>query len=271
MKNDAFFYCFVHFKNSLIIRQTIGNHNHNIPNERNILMNDLIGIGLRVLLGFIALLFFIRIIGNKQLGQLNVFTYISGIVIGSMIADALLHQHLNIWTSIIGMSGWVALLFLVEFISLKSIKARELLDGQPIILIKKGQIVYHALKKERMNLDDLTMMLRTNMVFSILDVDYAILEPNGDLSVLKKQSKENITKDDLKLPLTQQDYLPTSLMMDGQIIIKNLKELGLSKGRLDATMNQLEIEHHDVLYAELQGDGKLYLQLHNGYSHHVKF
>jgi len=235
-------------------------------------MNDLIETLSRVLLGFIALLFLIRIIGNKQLGQLNVFTYISGIVIGSMIADTLLHQDLNIWRSIIGVSGWVALLFLVELISLKSVKARELLDGQPVILIKKGKIVYQALKKERMNIDDLTMMLRTSMVFSILDVDYAILEPNGDLSILKKSSKENVTKEDLKMPLQQQKYLPTSLMMDGQILTKNLAELGLSKDQLTTVMNQLEIEHRqDILYAELQSDGKLYLQLHNGHAHHVKF
>lgn len=235
-------------------------------------MNDIIEILMHVLLGFTALLLVVRIIGNKQLGQLNVFTYISGMVIGSMIADTLLHQDLNIWKTIIGISAWVALLLLVEFIGLKSIKAREILDGQPIILIKKGEIMYDALKKERMNIDDLTMLLRTNMVFSILDVDYAILEPNGDLSILKNQSKESITKEDLKLPLTIQKYLPTSLIIDGQMVSKNLKELGLSKDRLITVMNQLEIEHyHDVLYAELQSDGKLYLQLHQGHTHLVKF
>jgi len=234
-------------------------------------MDDLFEILLHVLLGFTALLFLVRMIGNKQLGQLNVFTYISGIVIGSMIADTILHQDLNIWRTMLGVSAWVCLVLLVEFLSLKSIKVRELLDGQPIILIKKGKIVYNALKKERMNMDDLTMMLRTNMVFSILDVEYAILEPNGDLSILKKQNKENVVKEDLRLPQDPQNYLPTSLIMDGQIIFKNLKELGLSKNRLDTAMDQLEIQqYHDILYAELQSDGKLYLQLHDGKTQHAK-
>lgn len=234
-------------------------------------MNDLTEILLHVLLGFITLLFLVRIIGNKQLGQLNVFTYISGIVIGSMVADTILHPELNIWITIAGTSAWVGLLFLVEFISLKSIKVRELLDGQPTIIIKKGQIVYNALKKERMNIDDLTMLLRTNMVFSILDVEYAILEPNGDLSILKKQRKENITKEDLKVSIGQQKYLPTSLIMDGQIIIKNLHELGLSKDRLATVMSQAGIVHQqEILYAELQSDGKLYLQLRDGKTHHLK-
>jgi len=234
-------------------------------------MTDLTEILLRVLLGFAALLFLIRIIGNKQLGQMNVFTYISGIVIGSMVADTVLHEDLSIWKTIIGISGWVALLFLVEIVSLKNIKARELLDGQPVILIKKGRIVYDALKKERMNIDDLTMMLRTNMAFSILDVDYAILESNGDLSILKKQNKDNVTKEDLNLVLKKKEYFPTSLIMDGKIITKNLIELDLSKDRLTAVIKQLEIEYHDVLYAELQDNGKLYLQLHSGQIHNVEF
>ena len=234
-------------------------------------MNDLIEMLTRVVLGFIALLFLIRIIGNKQLGQMNVFTYISGMVIGSMIAEKILHKELNIWITITGTTTWVGLVFLVEFISLKRIKARELLDGQPTILIKKGEIVYHALKKERMNIDDLTMMLRTNMIFSILDVDYAILESNGDLSILKKQSKENVIKEDLKLPQKPQKYLPTSLVMDGQIIIKNLKELDLSEDRLTNALNQLGTQYQDILYAELQSDGKLYLQLRNGETQNIKF
>jgi len=228
-------------------------------------MNDLLEILLRVALGFAVLLFFIRLIGNKQLGQLNVFTYISGIVIGSMVADAILHKDLDIWRSILGVTAWVGLLFLVEIVSLKSVKARELLDGQPTILIKNGRIIYDALKKERMNIDDLTMMLRTNKVFSILDVDYAILEPNGDLSILKKQEKNGITKEDLKLSFKPQKYIPTSIIIDGRIIANNLVELDLSKDWVYRTINKAGIKNNDdILYAELQNDGQLYIQLHNG-------
>jgi len=228
-------------------------------------MGDLSEIILRVLLGFAILLILVRIIGNKQLGQLNVFTYISGIVIGSMVADTILHSDLNIWRSALGVATWVILLFCVEFISLKSVRARELLDGQPIILIKKGRVVHDALKKERMNLDDLVMMLRTNMVFSILDVDYAILEPNGDLSILKKQGKDSVTKEDMNIPVKQQKYIPTSIIMDGRIITKNLTELGLSQKWLDTVMKKAEIKsNNDILYAELQDDGQLYMQLRNG-------
>ena len=227
-------------------------------------MSDSIDMLLRVFLGFVTLLFFIRIIGNKQLGQLNIFTYISGIVIGSMIADTLLHKNLSMWRSILGVSAWVGLLLFMETMSLKSVRVRELLDGQPIILVKRGKIIYDALKKERMNIDDLTMLLRTNMVFSILDVDYAILEPNGDLSILQKQEKETVKKEDLQISTTPKSHLPTSMVMDGRIITRNLVELGLSEEYLSHALNTASIQHNDILYAELQGDEQLHIQLYNG-------
>jgi uncharacterized membrane protein YcaP (DUF421 family) len=187
-------------------------------------------------------------VGNKQLGQLNVFTYISGIVIGSMVADIILHSDLDFWPSMLGVAFWVILAMFVELLSLKSARFREVVDGQPIILVKKGKIIYKALKKERMNLDDLTMMLRTNNVFSILEVDYAILEPNGDLSVLKKT-------------LNEPKHLPAAVIMDGRVIAKNLKELGLSQKWLDDALSDKGIKNKsDVLYAEIQANGELYIQ-----------
>ena len=203
----------------------------------------------RVSLGFGILLLLVRIIGNKQLGQLNVFTYISGIVIGSMVGDIILHSDIDFWKSMAGVALWVAFAICVELASLKSIKVREALDGQPIILIKKGRIMYSALKKERLNTDDLTMMLRTNSVFAVADVDYAILEPNGDLSVLKKQAVE--TK-----------YLPTTVISGGKVMVKNLRELNLTEGWLTNALGELGVESPaDVMYAEVQDDGQLFVQV----------
>jgi len=203
----------------------------------------------RISLGFGILLLLVRIIGNKQLGQLNVFTYISGIVIGSMVGDIILHSDIDFWKSMAGVALWVAFAICVELASLKSIKVREALDGQPIILIKKGRIMYSALKKERLNTDDLTMMLRTNSVFAVADVDYAILEPNGDLSVLKKQAVE--TK-----------YLPTTVISGGKVMVKNLRELNLTEGWLTNALGELGVESPaDVMYAEVQDDGQLFVQV----------
>ena len=202
-------------------------------------------ISFRVLLGFAILLVLVRIIGNKQLGQLNVFTYISGIVIGSMVGDIILHSDIKFWRSMAGVALWVVLAVCVEIASLKSIKVRELLDGQPIILIKKGRILYPALKRERLNIDDLTMMLRTNNVFSVADVDYAILEPNGDLSILQKRQAAK--------------YVPTVVVSEGKVISKNLRELDLTEDWLNTALGGEKAA--DVLYAEVREDGQLHVQV----------
>jgi len=207
---------------------------------------------MRVAMGFVILLVLVRIVGNKQLGQLNVFTYISGIVIGSMVGDIILHKDIKFLRSMLGVALWVMLAICVELIALRSIRARELLDSQPIILIKKGKIMYPALKKERLNIDDLTMMLRTNSVFSVADVDYAIMEPNGDLSVLKKQT----------ITPKQQKYIPTILISEGRTILKNLKQLNLTENWLDNALKDLNITSKaDIMYAEIQEDGQLHVQM----------
>ena len=216
---------------------------------------------MRAVIGFVILLVLIRIIGNKQLGQMNVFTYISGIVVGSMVADIILHSDIPFWHSMFSVALWSALVLCVELVALKSVKARELLDGQPIILVKKGKILRDALKKERLNIDDLTMMLRTNNVFSVADVEYAILEPNGDLSVLKKQEKEGVTKGEMNVTPIERQYVPTSVIIDGEMIVKSLEELGLTEEWVSGTLNRLNIKDtQDVLYAEVQEDGQLHVQ-----------
>jgi len=219
---------------------------------------------LRVSVGFLILLILVRIIGNKQLGQLNVFTYISGIVIGSMVSDIILHKDIPFLISMAGVALWVALAIFVELSSLKSVRVRELLDGQPIILIKNGIILRDSLKRERLNIDDLTMMLRTNNIFSILDVDYAILEPNGDLSVLKKHEKSNVTKLDLGITHYSQKFMPTTIINDGKVITKNLRESNLTEKWLNTKLSAMNIHNTaDILYAEIQSDGTLYAQTKN--------
>lgn len=95
---------------------------------------------LRIFLGFFILLILTRLIGKKQLGQLNVFTYITGIVIGNMAGEMILHTDVGIWNGIFAMGVWTVLIFVVEYVSLKSGKIRNVLDGEPTIIIKRGLI-----------------------------------------------------------------------------------------------------------------------------------
>ncbi|GAA4852103.1 hypothetical protein GCM10023310_33670 [Paenibacillus vulneris] len=114
----------------------------------------------------------------------------------------------------------------------------------------------------KLYMDDLSMLLRDKNVFSIREVDYAILEPNGRLSVLKKQDMESPTKKDLQLPVQDRLYLPTELIVDGQVVKRNLKELQLSYKWLEEQLRQSGAASiQEVFFAELQSDGSLFVDL----------
>ena len=217
---------------------------------------------IKLFFGFFALLILTRLNGKKQLGQLNIFTYITGIVIGSIVAETAMRKDITLLNGIIAITAWTVLTFIIEYISLKSGKLRAVLDGEPTIVIKRGKIQYKALKKMRLNIDDLSMLLRTNNVFSIKDVDYAVLEPNGDLSILKIQAKEQATKKDMKIQLENIKYIPSEIISDGKIVYKNLKELNKTEKWVHEELKRMNIDDvKDVLYAEVQTDGELYIQV----------
>lgn len=223
-------------------------------------MDRILETSLRTIIGFSVLLLLTRILGKKQMGQLTIFTYITGIALGNIAGDMVVHKDITITDGVTALTLWAILTLIVEYISLKSSKARVLLDGQPTIVIKKGEIMHDKLASLRLNIDDLTMLLRTNNVFSIRDVEYAILEPNGQLSLLKKSDKEQVTRKDLNLPPNNILYIPTEIIVDGKLVVANLVEIGQTQEWLNQQIKQAGLNSiNQVLYAELQSDGSLYI------------
>ncbi len=216
---------------------------------------------IRTSLIFFTLLILTRFLGKKQLSQLTFFNYVTGITIGSISAGIVTNSNQPYGDEFVGLIWWCILAELVGCLGIKSRIIGRITDGQPIILIKKGQLDKRALKRNRVKFDDLFMMLREKDVFSITDVDYAILETDGKLSVLKKIDKLYAAKGDLNVTLPAQNYLPAEIIVDGQIIGKNLKEYNLSQEWLDGQLKHQNISDlKEVLYAELQYDGTLFVE-----------
>ncbi len=213
---------------------------------------------LRTTGAFLALLVMTRIMGKKQLSHLTFFNYITGITIGNIAADISSQSERPFWNGMTSLIWWGLLTLFVSAISLKFAHARVVLDGQPTIVIKKGVILEQALSRLRLNLDDLSMLLREQGIFSVREVDYAILEPHGKLSVLKKQEHLMPARGELKLPLKPSFYLPSELIVDGLVVTRNLAELGLDGEWLKNELSGLD--PRQVFYAELQADGTLYYQ-----------
>jgi len=210
---------------------------------------------------FFALLTLTRFLGKKQLSHLTFFNYVTGITIGSIAANMVILKTIVFIKFLISLIVWCALTTLISYIALKSGKARTILDGQPTIVIKKGKIDREALANTKINLDDLTMMIRQYQVFSITEIDYAILEPNGMLSILKKPEFQSTQKTDLNIYPSAPAFIPIEIITDGKLLPRNLLEVGKSREWLDNELKKANVKTiQEVLYAEIQPNGNLFIQ-----------
>jgi len=200
---------------------------------------------------------------GQRLGDetsITYFNYVTGITFGSTTAEIIVNRHITLLQGIASLVLWSLLAFIIALIGLHSVKAREILDGQPTILIKKGQILEKALAKQHLNIDDLIMLLRNKDVFSPEEVEFAILEPDGKLSVLRKEELLPATKKDIKATVAPIQTIPTELIVDGRIVEKNLIKIDVSVAWLHQQLKKAGIHSLDqVFYAELQLDGTLYI------------
>ena len=213
---------------------------------------------------FIALLILARFLGKKQLSQLTFFHYITGIAFGSIAAEIAGQTDVKFMDGLTALIWWALLTMLASYISLKSSKLRIVLDDQPAIVVKEGAIMENAMKKEKLHVNDLMMMLREQSIFTLQDVHYAILETNGQLSVMKKITQQGATKQDVKASTTAPKYLPTELVSDGKVMKKNLTEFNLTEEWLMKELRKNGVESAEqVLLAQLQDDGSLFVEMKN--------
>jgi uncharacterized membrane protein YcaP (DUF421 family) len=217
---------------------------------------------LRIAIGFIVLFSMARWSGRKEISQMTFFNLVSAIAFGSIAAALVVNPSVSITNGIIALLGWAFFTVLTDQIHLKSKKARKLLVGDPVIVVKKGKIMEDALRQTRLDIDSLQAMLREKSIFSMSDVDYAIFETDGKLSVLKKESKKTVTKSDLQITMSTNKLVPlsTELVSDGQVNAQNLAKMKKDQSWLETQLQQAGVQSvEDVFYAELQPDGNLYI------------
>jgi uncharacterized membrane protein YcaP (DUF421 family) len=213
----------------------------------------------RTVLGFAFLLLLMRIMGKKQLGELTFFNYATGIAMGNIIGDMVVHKEITVWESLAALTFWALAVFIVEFINHHSKISTQLTKGQPSILIKKGQIIQKELKKHQMVMDDLLMLLRISSVFDIQEVEYAIMEPNGQLSVLKKPLKDSVVKEDLNIQPKSGLYLPTALVSEGKKIKQAFNEYNLTDEWFNQALKTGGFQRiQEVYFAQLTEDGDVF-------------
>ncbi|QVY62510.1 YetF domain-containing protein [Cytobacillus gottheilii] len=231
---------------------------------------SILELAIRILLSFLTMLVMTRIMGRKEISQMTFFNFVSAIAIGSIGANLAVSQNLSIRNGVLALVGWGIITIIMDLLDINSKKARIALEGEPLIVIKDGQIMEKALRKVRLDIDALNAMLRQKNVFSLADVNYAILENNGELSVMKKDNKQFITKSDFSIKSDSDELYPisTGVISDGKVNIDNLSKLNLTEDWLDQQLSKNGITSvSDVFYAEIQNDGTLYIDNRNDTVH----
>lgn len=209
---------------------------------------------------FFTLLILTRLMGKKQLSQLTFFDYVIGITIGSIAASFTTDLQVEAAVHFAGLVTWALWEVVLGVITIHNRRARKLIDGEPTVVVHNGRILEANLERMNYTIDDLRMQLRQKDVFRIADVEFALLEPDGSLSVLKKPQHRNVSPEDLGLQVTSRG-VAVELITDGHVVDANLRQLHLSRKWLEDQIRQRGLRLDQVYYAEVDATGELYVDV----------
>lgn len=217
---------------------------------------------IRTLVAVVILFLITKMLGKRQVSQLSLFEYITGITIGSLAAYVSLELDSSWHLGIISLLVWGGVSLGIEFLQLKSKKARDLIDGKATVLIQKGKILEDELKKERITTDELLELLRKKDVFQVADVEFAVMEPSGDMSVLLKKENRPLTAKDLDITVGSEDE-PKTVIMDGKMMSEGLLASGFQQEWIHRELEKLGVELEEVFLGQVDSMGQLQIDLYD--------
>ncbi|MGM7722091.1 DUF421 domain-containing protein [Metabacillus sp. Hm71] len=223
-------------------------------------MPEWLEVVIRSLLFVVVLFLITKWLGKKQLSELSFFEYVVGITIGSIGAEVITGLERNMFNGIIGIVVFAAIPFLAGLLSLKSKTFRDFIEGRATVFIKDGKIMEENLKKEKYTTDELLELLRKRDVFKVADVEFALLEPTGDLSVMLKKENQPLTPKDVNLTVASVKE-PQTVIMDGEILDEPLATIGRSRSWLKTEIEKQGVTIENVFLGQLDSDGQLTIDL----------
>lgn len=226
-------------------------------------MPNWLEVALRTLLAVVVLFVMTKVLGKRQVSQLSLFEYITGITIGSLAAYISLDLDARWYLGIVSLVVWVAVSVGIEFLQLKSKKARDLIDGKGTVLIQKGRVLEDNLKKERITSDELLEQLRKRSIFKVADVEFAMMEPSGDINVLLTKENQPLTAKHLGIKMATED-VPQAVIMDGVIMDEALQTAGYDRNWLKGQLDRLRTTADQVFLAQVDSNGKLDADFYTG-------
>ena len=221
---------------------------------------------LTLLLRSISLVFIILILtkylGKKHISQLSIFDYINGFVVGGIVAIVAVHREVNYWHGLMALFVWFIIPYIIDLLGLKVKAIREFIHGKSKVIIKDGKIMEENLKKELFSADDLLVHLRDRNIFHVADVEFALLEPTGKISVLPKAEKRPLTAEDIDLNVAPKKE-PQTVIMDGKMLLESLAILNLNPRWLETELAKLNVSIENVFLGQVDHDGQLTVDLYD--------
>ena len=213
----------------------------------------------RSIILYIIVLVVMRLMGKREIGQLQPFELAIAIMIADLSTAPMESTGIPISNGIIPILGLLLMHLLISIVNIKSTKAREIICGKPSLLIFRGKVDEKVLKKERFTINELEERLRDKEIFNIGDVEYAILETSGQVSVIPKPNKKTVTPEDLKIDV-QYEGISYDLVVDGKVMFENLKKLGKNYNWLKKQTNKFGIEPEEALIVTIDGNNQFFCQ-----------
>lgn len=218
---------------------------------------------IRTLILYILVLITMRLMGKREIGQLQPFELAIAIMIADLASVPMANIGIPIFSGIIPILALLAIHLIISNINLKSLKIRKIICGKPTILIYRGRIDEKALKKEKFTINELQERLRGDGVFSLGDVEYAILETSGQISVIPKPEKRNLIPEDMNI-IPEYEGIPYDLVIDGKVMYENLKSIGKDYEWLKKQVAKFKMKPEDALVVTFDGKCQIFCQAKEG-------
>lgn len=214
---------------------------------------------IRAIVLYLIVLIVMRAMGKREIGQLQPFELAISIMIADLASIPMTETGIPITNGIIPILGLLVMHLIISIVNLKSIKLREIICGKPRILIYRGKIDEKALKKERFTINELQERLRGNNIMNLGDVEFAILETNGEITVIQKPEKRAVVPEDLGIT-PEYEGISYDLVIDGKVMNVNLKKIGKNYNWLKKQLDKFNMLPEEALVVTIDGKNSIFCQ-----------
>ena len=213
---------------------------------------------IRALIAFTVMMIIARVLGKPTIAQMTYHDFVASVTLGAITANIVYNEKVSVWNLSISAFTYTGIAYTLMVLAMKNRKLRNWFSGKPTVLIQDGKILENNMKKLKITLDTLNQELREKDIFNIQEVQHAVLELNGNISVLRLPEYMPVTRKDLQVKTSEKQIFPIELIMDGQLIKSNLKENNITEDWLQSQIKMKGLSIETINYAVLSSNGSLY-------------